>query len=173
MTLGTAFRLVGPVEADFLALACLVNAAFTVYPFMEGPRTTAEGIADEIGDSGRFVIADGAAGLAACAMLRPSLDVHANDTPGTVREADTMYLGLVAVDPEIRKQGLGRAVIAEAERIAATAGYLHMSLGTLREMGNVTYYERLGYRVVDEYAFPPGHWSMTIPHQFCVMVKEL
>lgn len=173
MTLGTAFRVVGPVEADFPALARLVNAAFTVYPFMEGPRTTAEGIAGEMGDSGRFVVAESVAGLAACAMLRPSLDVHADDTPGTVREADTMYLGLVAVDPEIRKRGVGRAIIAEAERIAALGGFLHMSLGTLREMGNVTYYERLGYIVVNEYAFLPGHWGMTIPHQFCVMVKGL
>ncbi len=173
MTLGTAFHVVGPVEADFPALARLVNAAFTVHPFMEGPRTTAAGIAEEMGDSGRFLIADSAAGLAACAMLRPSLDVHADDTPGTVREADTMYLGLVAVDPQVRKQGLGRAIIAEAEQMAAVEGYLQMSLGTLREMGNVTYYERLGYRVVNEYGFPPGHWNMSIPHQFCVMVRTL
>jgi predicted N-acetyltransferase YhbS len=84
-----------------------------------------------------------------------------------------MYLGLVAIRPGEMRRGLGRRIVAEAERIAAESGYRKIVLGTLIEMGNVDYYERVGYRVEGSEDFPPGHWGMTIHHRFRGMVKDL
>ncbi|MGH2632627.1 MAG: GNAT family N-acetyltransferase [Tepidiformaceae bacterium] len=168
------FALLPPGAGDRDVLAGVINAAFAVYPFMSGERTSAEGIEEEQGDTGRFVVASTRGEVAACAMIRPSLDVHAEpDLIEAEGDAATMYLGLVAVRPSIRKLGLGRRVVAAAEQASRDLGFSHVTLGTLREMGNVEYYEPLGYRVTGEQVFEPGHWGLTVPHHFCVMVKAL
>ena len=169
-------RLITRREADFDQLATVINAAFAIYPFMDGPRTSPEGVEEELGDSGQFVVADGTHGLAGCAMIRPCNDIDWGteiETANPVHDADAMYLGLVGVDPPLRKHGLGRRLIAEAERIARDRGFASMALGTLAEMGNVVYYEALGYRAVGHRRWEPGHWGLTIPHEFYVMAKPL
>jgi predicted N-acetyltransferase YhbS len=168
-------ELVPARQVDVERIAAVVNAAFAIYPFMEGERTDAEGVREEMGESGEFVIATDAGRIVACAMIKPSLDVHwdgESSNPG-VSEPDAVYLGLVAVEPGIRKQGLGRRMIAEAERIARERGFGRVVLGTISEMGNVVYYEALGYEVVSRTTYEPGHWGLTIEHDFCVMVKQL
>lgn len=170
----TCFRLLEPGDGDRSALAQLINAAFAVYPFLREGRTSPEGIAEEQGDSGRFLVAESDGELVACAMLRPSLDMSTE--PGIEAEwsdGSTMYLGLVAVAPRVRKQGLGRRLVAAAEEAAHGLGFSRMMLGTLREMGNDHYYAGLGYRVAAEEVFEPGHWGMDIAQHFCVMVKPL
>ncbi len=176
MTIGTTevtLRLIPAAEADHERLAALINAAFAVYPFLGVERTSPEGVAEELGDTGRMILAEAADELVGCAMIRPSLEVECEGTRSDVRGPDAMYLGLVSIKPGEMRQGLGRKIVAEAERIAARGGYRTMVLGTLVEMGNVDYYERLGYRVEGSEDFPPGHWGITIPHRFRGMVKTL
>ena len=168
------FACSGPAKGIRTALARVVNAAFGIYPFLRGGRTSPEGIAEEQGQSGRFIVAESGSEMVACAMVRPSLDMSTE--PGIEAEWSdewTMYLGLVAVAPQIRKKGLGRRLIAAAEEAARGLGFSRMMLGTLREMGNDRYYESLGYSVAAEEVFEPGHWGMDIPQHFCVMVKAL
>ena len=167
-------QLVHASAVDVGRVAAVVNAAFAVYPFMGGDRTTAEEIAEEMGESGEFILASEDGAIVGCAMIRPSLDVDWGvDSGAAINAADAVYLGLVAVEPRIRKQGLGRRMITEAERIARERGFARMVLGTVAEMGNVAYYEPMGYAVVDRTRFGAGHWEMTIDHEFCVMVKAL
>lgn len=174
-TLGAAtIALLAPGMGDRVVLAGVINAAFSVYPFMRADRISLEGIDEEQGESGRFLVASRQGVIVACAMIRPSLDVHSEpeslEIPGG---GDIMYLGLVAVVPQLRKQGLGRRLVASAEVAARDLGFAGMALGTLREMGNVDYYEALGYSVNGEQVFEPGHWGIAVPHHYCLMGKPL
>lgn len=168
------FELLGPGAGDHDELARVINAAFGVYPFMHGDRTSPAGLAEEQGGTGRFVVGRCGGELAACAMVRPSLDMHIEaGMEDAIGDAATMYLGLVAVEPRLRKLGLGRRIVAAAEQAAQDLGFARMTLGTLREMGNVEYYEAFGYHVTSEQVFEAGHWGVEMPHHFCVMVKAL
>ncbi len=169
-------HVLGRDDIDFGRVAALVNAAFAIYPFMSGPRTSPEGVVEELGDSGQLIVAEDEHRLAACAMIRPAVDVDWGDelpAEDHAQEADAMYLGLVGVEPSLRKSGLGRRIIAEAESRARQRGFARMVLGTLAEMGNVVYYGGLDYHVVVTTHYEAGHWGLTIPHEFCVMAKTL
>ena len=155
-----ALRLVSAAEADRDRLASLINAAFAVYPFMGGPRTSAEGLAEEMGETGVFIVAEDDGRAIGCAMLRPAseIDWETDAAPAGLNGAGVVYLGLVAVDPTIHKRGLGRRIIAEAESTGRRRGFTKVTLGTLREQGTVPYYEALGYRTVASPQFEAGHW---------------
>lgn len=167
-------RLVSAACADHVRLAALINAAFGVYPFLTVERTSPEGLAEELGDTGEIILAEAGGELLGCAMIRPSTHVGWEPAGASDARADVaMYLGLVSVKPGQMRNGLGRRLVAEAERIAAERSFRQVVLGTLVEMGNVDYYERLGYRTVGHEDLPAGHWGMTIHHRFCGMVKDL
>jgi GNAT superfamily N-acetyltransferase len=162
-------------DADRVRLAELVNAAFFVYPFMSGPRTSPEGIAEECGDDANFVLAMHGGATRACAMVRPALGIEwgVEPVPAAATDPCALYLGLVAVEPAIRKSGLGKRLVAESERAASERGGRAMVLGTLAEMGNVTYYEALGYRSLAQYPYETGHWGISIAHTFHIMEHTL
>ena len=66
-----------------------------------------------------------------------------------------MYVGRVAVHPERRGLGVARALMAFAERHAASLGLPETRLEVRRSLtGNVVMFERLGYTVVAEYPHP-------------------
>ena len=57
----------------------------------------------------------------------------------------------VAVDPEHGRRGIGTALLAEVERYAAGTGLAGVTLTTFRDVPwNRPWYERLGFRVLDE-----------------------
>ncbi|MEQ9813455.1 MAG: N-acetyltransferase [Azospirillaceae bacterium] len=67
--------------------------------------------------------------------------------PLMVLEApSSFYVAAIAVEPEMRGSGVGRALLGEAERLAREAGYARMSLVAFEEnIGAVGLYRRLGY----------------------------
>ncbi len=66
----------------------------------------------------------------------------------TAREADHLLIVNVAVSPACQKRGLGRRLLAHAERLAIEAGYREIRLYTNSLMAeNIALYRRLGYRV--------------------------
>jgi GNAT superfamily N-acetyltransferase len=73
----------------------------------------------------------------------------------------------VAVSPLHQGRGLGRALMAHAERLATSLGYREIRLYTNKLFtSNVQLYGRLGYRVDCEEAFRGGttlHMSKPIP----------
>lgn len=95
-------------------------------------------------------------------------------------QAGTVYLGMIAVNPEQQGQGVGRALLEKAEQIV-----VEQRLGTRLEMTVIVqrseliaWYERRGYRVTDEKRpFPYGDHRFGLPRRpdlsFCVMVKDL
>jgi ribosomal protein S18 acetylase RimI-like enzyme len=101
-----------------------------------GQRTDAEEIEELVADAaGRIIVAevDGAL-VATCHVKR--------------LEDGAAYLGLFSVRPRLQGQGVGRAVVAEAERIASTEwGAPEMRMLVLRQRPElIAWYERLGYR---------------------------
>jgi predicted N-acetyltransferase YhbS len=160
---------------DTVAVAALVNAAFRRYAILESDRTSPEGLADEAGDDAEWLLAHRAGRLVGSAMIRPAAGVFAeHPNPAALGDVSTaLYFGLAAVEPLEMSSGIGRRLVAEAERIAAERGYRSVILGTLREFGLVDYYARFGYVVVAVHDFEAGHWDIVVPHRLCEMVKAL
>jgi predicted N-acetyltransferase YhbS len=173
--LGLDFEVVAAVDADADAIAALVNAAFARYPVMGGDRTTPAGLLEEAGPEGEFILARKDGRLVGSALVRPAtgLALEEQVLGGLVDLASSLYFGLAAVDPMEMNAGIGRALIAFGEDLAAERGYERVVLGTVREFGLVEYYARLGYVAMAMRAYPAGHWDITVPHHHYHMVNEV
>lgn len=135
---------------------------------LEGQRTDLREIEELVrSDQAQLWLVERAGELVGSFLLKPE-------------EAGTVYLGMIAVNPEQQGQGVGRALMDKAERIVVEQG-----LGTRLEMTVIVqrkeliaWYERRGYRVTDETRpFPYGDHRFGLPRRpdlsFCVMVKDL
>lgn len=126
-------------EADLPALQRLVLAAFSDY--MAGIGQDWSENADWLGEriaAGKAVVAEHPTGALAGVMFR-TLDP----------EAARMTIDLVAVAPEAQGKGAGRAIIAEGERIARSAGARLLCLHTVAKYARlVRFYEDAGFRIV-------------------------
>jgi GNAT superfamily N-acetyltransferase len=72
-------------------------------------------------------------------------------------EPDCMYVGRVAVLPEYRGKGVGAALMAAMEDVAREAGRSKIRLGVRMALpGNLMFYEKLGYTVVEIGPHPKG-----------------
>ena len=75
----------------------------------------------------------------------------------TIAEPEAMLIENVAVSPACQGRGLGRRLMAHAERLAAAMGYGEIRLYTnARFVDNVALYRRLGYAVTREEPFLGG-----------------
>ena len=75
----------------------------------------------------------------------------------TIPGPDHLLVENVAVAPAFQGRGLGRTLLAHAERLAAAAGLPEIRLYTnARFAENIALYRRLGYRVDREELFPGG-----------------
>jgi ribosomal protein S18 acetylase RimI-like enzyme len=75
----------------------------------------------------------------------------------TIAEAEALLIENVAVSPSFQGRGLGRRLIAHAERLAAEMGYTEIRLYTnARFIANIALYRRLGYAITREEPFVGG-----------------
>ncbi|MCL7376854.1 GNAT family N-acetyltransferase [Streptomyces sp. 35G-GA-8] len=163
--------------ADTDALVDLIESAYrgdssrtgwtTEADILAGQRTDPRGVLDVIESSGSRLLAierDGA--LVACCQLE--------------HRGDAAYFGMFAVSPGAQGSGLGKQVMAVAERVAVeTWGVreMHMTVITVREE-LIAWYERRGYRRTGKlYPFPYGDERFGIPQrddlEFELLVKRL
>lgn len=169
------FRAAG--TADIPAVVALVESAYrgesgqrgwtTETHLLDGRRTDDESVAELIGRAGSVVLLverDGV--LVACCHIE--------------RQGDAGYFGMFAVSPELQTVGLGRTLLAEAERIARDewhANTMHMTVIEQRaEL--IAWYERRGYRLTGQTKpFPYGQERFGIPRRedlrFICMSKPL
>jgi GNAT superfamily N-acetyltransferase len=147
-------------EADVDALVELVNLAYRVEDFfINGNRTYAGEVCEHLHE-GTFIVA------------------HSEEQPyaGTIftrLEGDCGYFGMLAVDPRIQSKGLGRRLIAEAERRAAEAarGTMRIVVVNLRtEL--FPWYNRLGYEEDGTEPFMDT-WKLRRPAHFIRMRRPL
>jgi N-acetylglutamate synthase-like GNAT family acetyltransferase len=78
---------------------------------------------------------------------------------GTVRyeiEAQKLHLRELAVEACHRCTGVGRALVEHCSGIAMSAGLRTLSLYTIKETGNVAFFERLRFCIVRE---EPASWA--------------
>jgi ribosomal protein S18 acetylase RimI-like enzyme len=87
----------------------------------------------------------------------------------TASEPDYLLIVNVAVAPAFQRRGLGRTLMAHAERLAASLGHPKTRLYTNKAfVENVQLYRKLGYRIDGEEEFLGGfvvHMSKRIEHR--------
>ncbi|OEJ30815.1 GNAT family N-acetyltransferase [Streptomyces subrutilus] len=165
------------VEADVSELVALVESAYrgdasrggwtTEADHLEGQRTDAEGVRQIIdaADS-TLVVVERADEIVACCQLE--------------HRGDHAYFGMFAVRPGLQGAGLGKEILAEAERRARDAWgakEMRMTVVNVREE-LIAYYVRRGYRRTGELSpFPYGDERFGVPLRddlaFELLVKSL
>lgn len=135
--------LVGLIESAYRGEASRLGWT-TEADLLEGQRTDASEVIGIIGSTGsRIVVAEqpGPRGheLVGCCQLES-------------RPAGTAYFGLFAVLPELQGRGLGRAIVAEAERMAVVdLGAERIEMTVIRQRTDIiAWYARLGYHPTGE-----------------------
>jgi ribosomal protein S18 acetylase RimI-like enzyme len=169
------------VTADIPAIVALVESAYrgdvskqgwtTEADFLEGQRTDPDSVAALIaGGYSRIVLAERDGELLCCCHIERLQQDGRN----------IGYFGMFAVDPRLQGGGVGKQVLAEAERVAKVewnCDEIQMTVITLRE-SLIAWYERRGYaRTGVLKPFPYGDERFGIPTrddlQFEVLAKAL
>ncbi|MFM9697941.1 GNAT family N-acetyltransferase [Streptomyces europaeiscabiei] len=172
---GLTFR--DATDADVDALVALIESAYrgdssrsgwtTEADILEGQRTDPEGVRQVIKspDSWLLTVERGGVILACCQLEH---------------RGDHAYFGMFAVSPALQGGGLGKVIIAEAERIVREvwgAKEMHMTVISVRN-DLIAWYERRGYRRTGRMTpFPYGDERFGLPLRddlrFELLVKEI
>ena len=174
-TTGLTFR--DATEADVDALVTLIESAYrgdasragwtTEADILEGQRTDPEGVLQVIkSPDSRLLTVERDGAIVACCQLE--------------HRGEHAYFGMFAVSPALQGAGLGKTVIAEAERMAQHAWgvtEMHMTVISVRD-DLIAWYERRGYRRTGRMSpFPYGDERFGIPQrddlEFELLVKPL
>ncbi|MFE7936532.1 GNAT family N-acetyltransferase [Streptomyces griseoincarnatus] len=173
----TALTFRDATDADVDALVELIESAYrgessrtgwtTEADILHGQRTDREAVLEvvEAPDS-RLLTVEREGRIVACCQLE--------------HRGEHAYFGMFAVSPALQGAGLGRTVIAEAERQARESWdvtEMHMTVITVRE-DLIAWYERRGYcRTGKTAPFPYGDERFGVPQrddlEFELLVKEL
>lgn len=83
------------------------------------------------------------------------------------------YINMIAVFPECRQGGTGRALTGEAERQARHGGFERMALATFEaDTGLMSFYRRLGFEIAGTRPITP-HPALHHGGNWALMVREL
>ncbi|MCX5588468.1 GNAT family N-acetyltransferase [Streptomyces erythrochromogenes] len=165
------------VEADVPELVVLVESAYrgdasragwtTEADYLDGQRTDPDGVRAVIdSEDGVLLVVERSGELVACCHIE--------------HRGDHAYFGMFAVRPGLQGGGLGKEILAEAERRAREtwgAREMRMTVVNVREE-LIAYYVRRGYRRTGELSpFPYGDERFGIPLRddlaFELLVKPL
>ncbi|GAA1518768.1 GNAT family N-acetyltransferase [Streptomyces albidochromogenes] len=164
-------------EADADALVALIESAYrgdasragwtTEADILQGQRTDPEGVLDVIkSPDSRLLTVERDGELVACCQLE--------------HRGAAAYFGMFAVRPALQGAGLGKVIIAEAERTVREewgAREMHMTVISVRD-DLIAWYERRGYRRTGRMTpFPYGDERFGVPQRddlrFELLVKTL
>ncbi|MGP3770471.1 GNAT family N-acetyltransferase [Streptomyces sp. SDT5-1] len=174
-TVDLVFRDATPEDVD--VLVALIESAYrgdasragwtTEADILEGQRTDPRGVLEVIeAPDSRLLTVERDGAVVACCQLE--------------HRGEHAYFGMFAVSPALQGAGLGKTIIAEAERRAReTWGVteMHMTVIDAREE-LIAWYERRGYRRTGRFSpFPYGDERFGIPQRddlkFELLVKPL
>ena len=135
---------------------------------LDGQRTDREALTAMLADPAkRILVAEDSGALVGCVEISDRGDGVA-------------YLGMLSVDPQRQAAGLGRTLIAAAERCAAEVfGAAVMEMTVIRQRAElIAYYERRGYALTgEERPFPATDPRFGLPRRddlaFVVLAKPL
>ncbi|CAL9370414.1 hypothetical protein SUDANB108_00850 [Streptomyces sp. enrichment culture] len=176
-TLATGLTFRDATDADVDDLVMLIESAYrgeasragwtTEADILEGQRTDPEGVRAVIkAPDSRLLTVEREGRIVACCQLE--------------HRGDHAYFGMFSVSPALQGAGLGKVVIAEAERQARAdwgVTEMHMTVISVRD-DLIAWYERRGYRRTGRMTpFPYGDERFGIPLRddlrFELLVKEL
>ncbi len=157
MTHSAQIRFAEPSDAS--AIAGLVNDAFRPERFfIDADRTNPEKVAALL-QTGKFLLLLEDEVLAGCVY--------------TELRGERGYFGLLAVDPQHQRSGIGARLIAAAEEHCRAAGCRFMDLTFVNVRQELPgYYRRFGYAENGTLPFPPDQVTK-IPVQLVRMSKTL
>jgi ribosomal protein S18 acetylase RimI-like enzyme len=153
------------VAADVPAVVALVESAYrgesglrgwtTETHLLDGQRTDAESVTALLGsDDSLVLLAESNGVLLACCHI--------------ARQGGAGYFGMFAVNPELQAVGIGRALLAEAERVAHASWQVPtMRMSVIEQRADlIAWYERRGYhRTGETQPFPYGQPRFGIPRR--------
>ncbi|WP_406527720.1 GNAT family N-acetyltransferase [Streptomyces sp. I8-5] len=164
-------------DADVPALVALIESAYrgdssrtgwtTEADILQGRRTDPDGVRRVVEAPGsRLLVVERGGELVACCQLE--------------HRGEAAYFGMFAVRPGLQGAGLGKVIIAEAERTVRESWgvrEMHMTVISVREE-LIAWYERRGYRRTGDLSpFPYGDERFGIPQRddlaFELLVKDL
>ncbi|ADI05156.1 putative acetyltransferase [Streptomyces bingchenggensis BCW-1] len=163
--------------ADVPELVALIESAYrgdssragwtTEADILGGQRTDPEGVAAVVtGENGRMLVVERGGEMVACCQLE--------------HRGDHAYFGMFAVRPAQQGAGLGKVIIAEAERwVRAEWGAREMRMTVISAREDlIAWYERRGYARTGEMTpFPYGDERFGVPRradlEFELLVKPL
>ncbi|MEU3932368.1 GNAT family N-acetyltransferase [Streptomyces sp. NPDC029044] len=164
-------------DADVDELVALIESAYrgddsragwtTEADILEGQRTDPEGVLEVIkSPDSRLLTVEQDGRIVACCQLE--------------HQGEHAYFGMFAVSPRLQGAGLGKVIIAEAERQAREAwGVREMQMTVISVRDDlIAWYERRGYRRTGRMTpFPYGDERFGVPQRddlrFELLVKEL
>ncbi|MFI6643984.1 GNAT family N-acetyltransferase [Streptomyces sp. NPDC050504] len=164
-------------DADVPGLVELIESAYrgdesragwtTEADLLDGTRTDAEGVLAVVRAPGsRLLVVERDDDLVACCQLE--------------HRGDAAYFGMFAVRPGLQGAGLGKLILAEAERdVRERWGVRTMQMTVISVRDElIAYYERRGYRRTGERSpFPYGQERFGVPRrpdlEFERLEKEL
>ncbi|MFE9112351.1 GNAT family N-acetyltransferase [Streptomyces collinus] len=176
-TAATALTFRDATEVDVDELVALIESAYrgddsragwtTEADILEGQRTDPEGVLEVIkSPDSRLLTVERDGRIVACCQLK--------------HEGENAYFGMFAVSPQLQGAGLGKVIIAEAERQARESwGVREMQMSVISVRDDlIAWYERRGYRRTGRMTpFPYGDERFGVPQrddlQFELLVKEL
>ncbi len=148
--------------SDVEALVVLIESAYrgdasragwtTEADLLAGQRTDPEGVREVITAAGsRLLIAEQDGTIVACCQLQK-------------REAYG-YFGMFSVSPQLQGAGVGKTVMAEAERIAREWGAEEIRMTVIRQREDlIAFYERRGFGRTGRFEpFPYGDERFGLP----------
>ena len=172
------FRAAEPADAD--AIVALVESAYrgdasragwtTEADFLDGRRTGADEVLAQIErPDSRILLAERDGDLLACANV--AIDAlahpaHASLAHPYASEDLAGYFGMFSVQPGLQNTGIGKAMLAEAERVARDEWKLPSMRMTVIDIRDelIAWYERRGYRRTGiTKPFPYGDARFGIP----------
>jgi ribosomal protein S18 acetylase RimI-like enzyme len=172
------FRFAGNQAHDIDAVVALVESAYrgpssrvgwtTEADLLDGQRTDGDAVRNIVSEGhGGMLLAEEDGRLVGCCQLQGG-------------GHGVAHFGMFSVVPSLQGRGLGRAIVAEAERMARDewgAGWMRMTV--IRQRHDlIAWYERLGFRPTGETEpFPYGDERFGIPTrpdlEFMVLAKPL
>jgi GNAT superfamily N-acetyltransferase len=145
---------------DAEAITCVINAAFGQAEsfLIDSDRIDLETV-QELLRTGSFLVADELGCLCGCVYVEP--------------RGDRAYLGLLSVDPQRQKSGLGSKLMQAAEAYCAKAGSCFMDLRIVNLRKELPpFYLGRGYLETGTEPFTPG-LRPKLPCHFVKMSKLL
>ena len=154
-------------QADTPALVALIERAYrspetagswsSEAHLLKGPRTSNDEISALIArEDSRFLIAEREGKLVGCCLLQglsrpfPSDPPYPDSAPlARQKSVNAAYFGMFAINPDAHGAGLGKTIIAEAERRVQDLWDCNQMVMTVINVRTelIAWYERRGYRL--------------------------